>query len=123
MVRGIGVDLIEIERVARLIERDPRVRERLFTAGEIAYCESKYYKAQHYAARFTAKEAFFKAVGTGLRGAMSWLDVAVENDILGKPHLYIGGHSAEVFRENGMSAVHLSLSHTHTTAVAMVVVE
>ncbi len=99
MIKGIGVDLVEIGRVRKLLEQDNGFVERIFTPREICYCESKYFKAQHYAARFTAKEAFFKALGTGFRDGMSWQDVEVENDELGKPQLQAGGGRAGEIQE------------------------
>ena len=123
MIKGIGVDMVEIARVRKLIEQDPGFAERIFTAREIAYCEGKFSKAQHYAARFTAKEAFFKALGTGFRGGMGWRDVEVANDDLGKPQLKLAAAALEQFRKRKMKKAMLSLSHTREMAVAFVVVE
>jgi len=123
MIKGIGVDLIEISRIGKLLERDNGFVERVFTVREIGYCESKHFKAQHYAARFTAKEAFFKALGTGFRDGMSWRDVEVENDALGKPQLQLAAAALKLFRNKKMKRVFLSLSHTRDMAVALVVIE
>ena len=123
MIKGIGVDLVEIGRVKKLIEQDRGFAERIFTAREIAYCEGKFSKAQHYAARFTAKEAFFKALGTGFRDGMSWKDVEVENDSLGKPQLRLTAAALVLFKKRKLSRVFLSLSHTREMAVALVVIE
>lgn len=123
MIKGIGVDMVEIERVRKLIETDRGFAERIFTEREIAYCEGKFSKAQHYAARFTAKEAFFKALGTGFRGGMGWRDVEVENDDLGKPQLRLAAAALEQFQRRRLKSVLLSLSHTREMAVALVVVE
>jgi holo-[acyl-carrier protein] synthase len=123
MIKGIGVDMVEIGRVKKLIEQDRGFAERMFTAREIAYCEGKFSRAQHYAARFTAKEAFFKALGTGFRDGMSWKDVEVENDSLGKPQLRLAAAALEQFRKRKLRRAFLSLSHTRETAVALVVIE
>jgi holo-[acyl-carrier protein] synthase len=123
MIKGIGVDLVEIGRVKKLIEGDQGFAERIFTDREIAYCESKFSKAQHYAARFTAKEAFFKALGTGFRDGMSWKDVEVANDSLGKPRLRLAAVALAQFRKRKFKKVMLSLSHTREMAVALVVIE
>ncbi len=123
MVKGIGVDVIEVGRVRRIISRDTRFAERVFSPAEIAYCEGKHAREQHYAARFTAKEAFFKALGTGWRDGMGWTDVAVQNDSLGKPEIVLSGRAAEVFSARGLTAVHLSISHTREHAVSVVVLE
>jgi holo-[acyl-carrier protein] synthase len=123
MINGIGVDLVEIGRVRKLLEQDNGFVERIFTAREIGYCEGKYFKAQHYAARFTAKEAFFKALGTGFRDGMSWQDVEVENDELGKPQIRLTAAALEKFKNKKLKNIFLSLSHTKEMAVAMVVIE
>ena len=123
MIKGIGVDLVDIGRVRKLLEQDNGFVERMFTAREIAYCESKYFKAQHYAARFTAKEAFFKALGTGFRDGMSWQDVEVENDELGKPQIRLTAAALKKFKSKKLQGVLLSLSHTKELAVALVVIE
>ncbi|MCX6557626.1 MAG: holo-ACP synthase [Candidatus Aminicenantes bacterium] len=123
MIKGIGVDMVEIGRVRKLLEQDNGFVERMFTVREIAYCESKYFKAQHYAARFTAKEAFFKALGTGFRDGMSWQDVEVENDELGKPQLRLIAAALKKFKSKKLRRVLLSLSHTREMAVALVVIE
>jgi holo-[acyl-carrier protein] synthase len=109
MIKGIGVDLVEISRVRKLLEQDNGFVERIFTAREISYCESKYFKAQHY--------------GTGFRDGMSWQDVEVENDELGKPQLLLAAVALEKFKNKKLKKVLLSLSHTKDMAVALVVIE
>lgn len=123
MVKGVGVDMVEIERVRQLVEKDGGFAARVFTEKEIAYCESKFSRAQHYAARFTAKEAFFKALGTGFRDGMSWRDVEVENDELGKPQLRLAAAALRQFRSRKLKRALLSISHTREMAVALVIVE
>ena len=123
MIKGIGVDMVEIGRVQKLIEQDAGFAERMFSEKEIAYCESKFSRAQHYAARFTAKEAFFKALGTGFRDGMGWQDVEVENDALGKPQLRLAAVALAQFKKRKLKRALLSLSHTREMAVALVVIE
>ena len=123
MILGVGVDQIEVERVRKQVENTPGFRERIFAAGEIAYCESKRRSAEHYAARWAAKEAFFKALGTGWREGMEWPEVAVENDELGKPSLKLTGKAAALAAEHGVSRAHVSLSHLKDVATAYVILE
>jgi holo-[acyl-carrier protein] synthase len=124
LVFGIGVDIVEIARFERFLrEGNDSLFQRLFTPLEIAYCSGKKFAAQHYALRFAAKESFLKALGTGLRDGLSWKDMEVVNDPLGKPELQLYGRAGEMFRELGLSSHFLSLSHDAGSAVAMVVLE
>lgn len=123
MIYGIGVDLIEIDRIKQAIERNgQRFIDRLYTAEEQAYCIQRPLYAC-YAARFTAKEAFLKALGTGLRKGMRWRDIEVCTDDLGKPHLQIYGYLKERCTAEGLQHIHLSLSHSTAYAIAQVVIE
>jgi holo-[acyl-carrier protein] synthase len=123
MIKGMGIDIIEIGRIAKMVDSDTGFIEKVFSPAEIAYCETKHYKAQHYAARFTAKEAFFKALGTGWRDGMTWQEIGVESDDLGKPRIEVTGKTLEKFTQKGMASIHLSLTHTHEYAAAVVVIE
>jgi len=124
VIFGIGVDIAEIARFERfLTEGNDPLFQRLFTPTEIAYCGGKKRAAQHYALRFAAKEAFLKALGTGLRDGLSWKDLEVVNDPLGKPELKLYGKAEELFRSHGLTACFLSLSHDAGAGVAMVVLE
>lgn len=124
MIFGIGVDIVEIARFERfLAEGNDPLFQRLFTATEIAYCGGKKRAAQHYALRFAAKEAFLKALGTGLRDGLSWKDLEVVNDPLGKPELKLYGKAEELFRSHGLTSCFLSLSHDAGAGVGMVVLE
>jgi len=123
MILGVGIDQIEVQRVQKQVEGTPGFRERIFAAVEIEYCETKRHAAQHYAARFAAKEAFFKALGSGWRDGMEWNEVAVVNDALGKPGLLLTGKAREVASRLGVNAIHLSLSHLKETACAVVILE
>ncbi len=120
-IYSVGVDLVEIRRVGELIERyGERFLERVFTAREIAYCSRKKGNYESFAGRFAAKEALFKAVGSGLSDGMRWQDVEVGNDARGKPHVRLSGRTAELLEGK---TVHLSISHSRHHALAMVVVE
>ena len=121
---GIGVDVVEVDRVRRLLHRRPRFRERVFTPAERSYCESRGAgAAQHYAARFAAKEAALKAFQTGWRGGITWQDVEISSLESGAPVLIFHGRVRELFEESGATAAHLSLSHTSEHAIAQVVLE
>lgn len=106
-----------------MVEKDTRFVERVFSPTEIQYCQGKFKKEIHFAARFAAKEAFFKALGTGWRYGMRWEDISVENDELGKPDIILSGKTLEFFKQNTLNHIHLSISHTKEYAVAFVVVE
>jgi len=123
MIFGVGIDQLDVARMDRLVGADDGFVTRVFTAAETAYCRSQHTPAQHFAARFCAKEAFFKAIGTGWRNGMDWTEVGVVRDELGRPEIDLTGKAAQVFRQLGLSRIHLSLSHTGHTATAMVVVE
>jgi len=123
MIKGIGIDIIEIKRVKKLIERDNKFVEKIFTPKEINYCKNKIRKEQHYGARFAAKESFLKALGTGLRSGMSWKDVSIKNDKLGKPKVGLYGKTLEKFKKMKCKQIHLSISHTKEYAIAYVIIE
>ena len=124
MIVSIGIDIIEIRRVSEALRRTPRLRERVFTEAERAYCDSRgEASAQHYAARFAAKEAAFKALRTGWRDGLSWHHVEVTSDDLGAPTLQLGGHARSLFEALGATHAHLSLSHTSEHAAAQVIFE
>jgi len=124
MIYGTGIDIVDITRFERFLrEGMDSLFHRLFTPREIEYCSRKKKCAQHYALRFAAKEAFFKAYGTGLREGMSWRDVEVVNDELGKPELELHGRAAEIFREKGLRRTLVTLSHDGAYGVALVILE
>ena len=118
MAAGIGVDMLEIARMGRVIKRRPSFLKRVFTDEERAYCDSCARPAEHYAARFAAREAVLKALGTGFSEGIGFKDVSVTNDEWGKPIAVLSGRAAEVAAERGVQEVALSLSHTRDVAVA-----
>ena len=107
-----------------ILARTPRFRERVFTPRERDYCDARgAASAQHYAARFAAKEAALKALGTGWSGGLGWQDVEVTNDSAGRPELIFRDAALELFHRSGATNVHLSLTHTAEHAVAQVLLE
>lgn len=120
MVGGLGVDIVEIERMRDALRRRPRMKERCFSAEERAYCDKRAHPEIHYALRFAAKEAVLKALGTGFSG-MRFTDVEVGRDSKGRPVPRLYGRAAEFAEQLGVTEVHLSLSFTHSTAVASAV--
>ena len=123
MIYGIGIDLIEVERVKKSIEKIAGFKEKIFTSKEISYCESKSRKFEHFAARFAVKEAFFKAIGTGWRNGLAFCEIEVVNDKLGKPEIQVYGKAGELFRKNKFKRVNVSISHIKEAASAVVVIE
>ena len=122
MIIGIGTDIADVHRIAKSIENNS-FKEKVFSHTEITYCETKVNKAESFAARFAAKEAFFKALGTGWRGGMAFNEVEVVNDELGKPTLNIIGTTAEIIKDKNIKIIHVSLSHVKDLAMATVVLE
>lgn len=123
MIFGIGTDLIEIERVADRMEKKNGFRELVFTQNEINYCEPKTFKYEHYAARFAAKEAFLKAIGTGWRSGTAFNEIEIYNDTEGKPELRFLGNTANTVAEMKLGKIFVSLSHLKTMASATVIIE
>jgi holo-[acyl-carrier protein] synthase len=120
MITGLGVDIVEIDRMRTALERHPKMRERLFSEEEQTYCDRRNRPEVHYALRFAAKEAVLKALGTGFAG-MRFTDVEVVRDAGGRPTPRLAGRAKEVAEQSGVVELHLSLSYTHTTAVASAV--
>ncbi len=123
MIKGTGVDLINIKRIKKILTRDIKFAQKIFTEKEINYCEGKFKKELHYAARFASKEAFFKAMGTGWRKGMKWQEISIENNSLGKPRIIISGKVKQEFEKNNFKNINLSISHTREYAVAFVIIE
>ncbi len=123
-VLGVGVDIVECSRISHSLERfGERFLHRVFTAGEIEYCQAMKYPARHFAARFAAKESVSKAFGTGIGKAMGWRDIDIRREGSGQPFVVLGGGAQKLAAERGVSAVWVSLSHTDHHAVATVVIE
>jgi holo-[acyl-carrier protein] synthase len=117
----VGLDVIEISRVARTLERYATFRERCFTEEERAYCDSRSNPAQHYAARFAGKEAVGKALGFGVARAFAWKDVEIAGRP--KPGVELSGRVQEWARRVGAGAIDLSMTHSRDVAAAVCVVD
>jgi holo-[acyl-carrier protein] synthase len=124
MIVAIGIDLVEISRIEAVFDRrGERFRSRVFTEGEIKYCERRASKLPSYAARFAAKEAAMKALGTGWSDGIGWTDVEVINDQTGAPVLRLHGRALERMRQIGAQRVLVSLTHSGNLAIAEVLME
>ncbi len=121
MIKGMGIDLIEIARVEQAVSRSgDRFLTRVFTPGEIEYCYRSSRPGPHLAARFAAKEAVLKALGLGLR-QVRWTEVAVERDEMGKPGIRLSGRAGEIARAQGITEVLITLSHCKDYALAQAI--
>ena len=123
MILGIGTDIMEVERVRQALEKNPNLREDIFTPHEISYCESKVTKYQHYTARFAAKEALMKALGAGLSAGLRFSHIEIRNNELGKPSIILLEKAKEYANVFGVSKILVSLAHIKSYATAMVVIE
>jgi len=124
VILGTGIDLAEVPRVRAAIERyGRRFIERIYTPAEIAYVERKANRYERYAARFAAKEAGMKAIGTGWRHGVRWQDFEVVNLPSGRPTLKLHGVAARVAERLGVRAISLSLTHTAQQGMAFVILE
>ena len=123
MIKGVGTDIIEVERVASKIQKESGFRELVFSAEEIKYCEAKTNKYEHYAARFAAKEALGKALGLGWAEGTTINEVEILNNIDGKPYIHFDGETAKQIASLNLGNIHVSLSHIKTYATAIVIIE
>lgn len=124
MVLGLGTDLIEIERIKLSLERfGERFMRKVFSPGEVAYCQQKKQSVESFAARFAAKEAAAKALGTGISRGIGWQDIEVRRAPGERPALELHGRAAERAAAMGVRHLHLSLSHSREIAMAVVVAE
>lgn len=124
MILGTGVDLAEVERIRQSVERfGDRFVKRIYTEREIAYVERKANRFERYAARFAAKEAGMKALGTGWRRGIQWKDFEVANLPSGRPTLLLHGEAEQIAARMGVKAIQLSLTHTKENALAYVIFE
>jgi holo-[acyl-carrier protein] synthase len=122
MIRGVGIDLIEVARIRAAAERfGDRFLNRILRPAELAYCRSFKDPAPHLAARFAAKEAVSKAFGTGIGAALGWQDLEVANRESGQPYLILHDGGGRLLAQGGGGEIHLSLSHTDNYATAVAV--
>ena len=124
MIVGVGTDLMEIARIQQSIARfGHRFLQRIFTSSEIRYCQRKKNAAESFAARFAAKEAGAKALGTGISHGVTWLEMEVTREPSGRPTLELRGRAAERAKKLGVAKVSLSLTHSRDVAMAVVIME
>jgi holo-[acyl-carrier protein] synthase len=122
VIKGLGLDTVKVERFSNL---SPQTLDRLFTSGERDWCEAAQglVRLQRFAARFAAKEAVAKAMGTGISGGITWQDISVVHDGQGKPEALVVGKARERMDELGIAHVHLSLTHEREYASAVAILE
>jgi len=124
VIAGIGIDVVDVQRVGELLKgHGKRFTSKIYTEGELSDCPPGAGQVKKLAARFAAKEAFFKALGQGVVGGLKWKDAEVRKSAGGKPVLELRGRALELTDDLGVSQVHLSLSHTDNLATAYVVLE
>jgi holo-[acyl-carrier protein] synthase len=124
MIVGVGHDVFDVARMdAELRKQGASLRDELFTPDEVAYCEGKRYPARHFAARFAAKEAVFKALGVDPAKGQRWREVEIRNEATGQPRVLLHGDARGLARDRRVDAVLLSLTHTAELAAATVVLE
>ena len=123
MILGIGIDMIEVDRVREKIDRNVAFRDAVFSAEEIAWCEQQVNKSENYAARFAAKEAFLKATGHGLALGYELSKIEVINDESGRPSIRLGGVYQQEASKNNWNHIHVTLSHLKQIACAVVIIE
>jgi holo-[acyl-carrier protein] synthase len=124
MIVGTGIDIAEVPRIRQSIERfGDRFLQRIFTTGEMRYCDSKANRVERYAARFAAKEAAMKALGTGWNHGVRWRDCEVTRKPGGRPTMSFHGKAGEFAAKLGVTNIALSLSHTAEQAIAQVILE
>lgn len=122
MILGIGTDLFDVERMKNRLEKQPSFIDGIFTDNEINYCNQFKNKAERFAARYAAKEAFLKALGTGWRYGITFKDINIVNDDLGKPSIELSGKAKDMADKLKVTSIHLSMSHTNTLANAFVII-
>lgn len=124
MIIGTGVDICEVDRISQSISRfGERFLERVFTQAEIRYCQSKKNSVERFAARFAAKEAAMKALGTGVSRGVTWTSIEVSHAPGGRPILRLAGKTSEIAEILGVKRISLSVTHTESTAMAIVIFE
>jgi len=121
LIIGVGTDIFEINRMKKRIEKEPAFIQTVFTNQEISYCEQFKFKEQNYAARFAAKEALMKALGTGYNKGISFSEIIISNNSEGKPEITLTGKTLERAVSLGVTDIHVSLSHSKKQAIAFVI--
>lgn len=122
MVIGIGVDIVDVNRIKKLIDKSEAFIEKIFTEEEVSSLRERNLRPEFVAGRFAAKEAISKALGTGIRG-FSFKDIIITNDVLGKPKVRLTGRAEEIAEANGKYFINLSISHEVNNAIAFAILE
>lgn len=122
MVQGLGIDIVDIARIEKTLIRFPAFKERVFSREELDYCVSRKRPEKHFAARFAAKEAASKALGTGIKG-FSWKEISVSRDDNGRPSIGLSGKAAILAKQKNINNMHLSMSFSESQATAIVIAE
>ncbi len=123
MIYGIGTDIVQVTRLQRSMEQNPRMAEKIFTDAEIEYCESRASKYQSYAARFAGKEAVMKALGTGWDARVHWLNIEIIKPEDAAPYVVLYNDAKAFALKQGLGKIHISISHERENATAFVVIE
>jgi holo-[acyl-carrier protein] synthase len=123
VIFGVGTDIIEVARMEKMAAKGMQYLETIFTKKERDYCETKVRKSEHYAARYAAKEAFLKALGTGWRNGLAFCDIEIINDDLGKPQVFLHGEVKIFFERHQIRQTAISMSHIKEIAIAVVILE
>ncbi len=123
MIFGVGTDIVEVDRIASKINKENGFKELVFSKNEIEYCELKANKMEHFAARFAAKEAFFKALGTGWATGTAFNQIEITNNETGKPEMFFISETAKTISSMQLGKIFVSLSHVKTMATAIVIIE
>ena len=124
MIFGTGIDIIEIDRIKKSLERySPRFENKVFTDGEINYCQSQADPGKHFAARFAVKEAVSKSLGTGISNDVGFKDIEVVNNESGKPTVKMAGRGKLLFEKLNLKSIHISISHDRHYAIAHAIAE
>jgi holo-[acyl-carrier protein] synthase len=123
VIFGVGTDIIEVARMEKMVARGRQYLETIFTEKERDYCETRVRKSEHYAARYAAKEAFLKALGTGWRDGLAFSDIEIINDDLGKPQVFLHGEVKEFLDHHQIKQTSISISHIKEIAIAIVILE
>jgi holo-[acyl-carrier protein] synthase len=123
VIFGVGTDIIEVARMEKMAAKGMQYLETIFTKKERDYCETRARKSEHYAARYAAKEAFLKALGTGWRDGLALCDIEIINDDLGKPQVLLHGEVKNFFDHHHIRQISISISHIKEIAIAIVILE
>ncbi len=123
MIFGVGTDIMDVARVEKELNKETGLKEKLFTSFEITYCESKAHPYQHFASRFSAKESFLKALGTGWRDGIQFIDIEIVNNRMGKPLIRLHGKARELSEKLKFKNIQLSISHLEKFVSTIVIIE